>query len=323
MNCELLAWVARQDDLDLNLQGFLLRLARLADGEGRVALTQKEIAPLVGLKERQTRALLSQAASSGAIARQRRGGAGGGRVCDVLAFNLARNATGTIASLAEQPAADANDQVAPVATLRTEATGTKQQPATGTASPLATASGATSPVSNNPRACIEHASARAEPPTNITTTSELYPETDEPSSTVCGKSADVMPIGGGMLDANWLLSPDERAFANERGYLNGSCDELFGQFLDHCATKGPRMSASWRSEWRKWVRNQVRFDTQNGRRQTPHEASHVSAPSTSSDPLVRRERVSPTTAARMRRRAERASAGEPLDFGRVESQRIT
>lgn len=60
MLCTILAWVAAQTDLSLNLQGFLLRLANLIGPDGTIALTQTQIAARVGLKERQTRALLSK-----------------------------------------------------------------------------------------------------------------------------------------------------------------------------------------------------------------------------------------------------------------------
>lgn len=115
------------------------------------------------------------------------------------------------------------------------------------------------------------------------------------SEGVCGAREIAMPIGPGDLSLDWVLSPDDRAFAGERGYVNGSCDELFGQFLDHCATKGPRHSAHWRSEWRKWVRNQVKFDTERAQRNsgTSHD---VNSTRTSDGFDVRRPKVSASSA---------------------------
>lgn len=115
----------------------------------------------------------------------------------------------------------------------------------------------------------EHAGARVE--NNLLTKKNL--ELNSETLSVCG--AREMPVGGGDLDMAWTLSAEDRAFANERGFLNGSCDELFGQFLDHCATKGPRVSTRWRSEWGRWVRNQVKFDAERARRANlPTEANH-------------------------------------------------
>lgn len=116
----------------------------------------------------------------------------------------------------------------------------------------------------------EHAGARVE--NNLLTVSKLELNSETPS--VCGAGAREMPVGGGDLDMGWVLSAEDRAFANERGFLNGSCDELFGQFLDHCATKGPRISTRWRSEWGRWVRNQVKFDAERARRANNPEANN-------------------------------------------------
>lgn len=106
----------------------------------------------------------------------------------------------------------------------------------------------------------EHAGARVE--NNLLTKSNL--ELNSEPLSVCGARA--MPVGGGKLDMDWVLGAEDRKFANERGFLNGSCDELFGKFLDHCATKGPRISPRWRSEWGRWVRNEVKFDAERARR---------------------------------------------------------
>lgn len=103
---------------------------------------------------------------------------------------------------------------------------------------------------------IRNAGARATTKQITTSTSEDNPERPE------GVWEIVMPGGPGELNIDWVIGDVERKFANERGYLNGSCDELFGQFIDHCATRGPRQSPAWRSEWKKWVRNQIRFDAE-------------------------------------------------------------
>ena len=121
----------------------------------------------------------------------------------------------------------------------------------------------------------EHADARVE--NNLLTKKnlELNPET----LSVCDAGAREMPEFAGELDMDWSLSAKHRAFANERGYLNGSCDELFGQFLDHTATKGPRISTAWGSLWRKWVRREVKFDEERAQRANNPEATNDQRPS--------------------------------------------
>lgn len=163
---------------------------------------------------------------------------------------------------------------------------------------------------------IENASAGAE--NNLLTLEELYPDRAE---SVCGRP--VMPVGGGMLDMDWTLSDPDRAFANERGYLNGSCDELFGKFLDRCATKGPMQSPAWRSEWKKWVRNEVKFDTERAQRFPAQATFHDHASSATASP-IRREKISAATAQRERDRArlEAEARDRTIDLGRLESVRV-
>lgn len=136
----------------------------------------------------------------------------------------------------------------------------------------------------------EHAGARAEDNLKLLSKLELNPERVE---RVCG--AREMPAGGGNLDVDWVLSSKDRDFANERGFLNGSCDELFGQFLDRCTTHGPRTSLGWGAEWRKWVRNQVKFDTERAQRAKSSEANHDQSRNRDADPGVRRRQRSPLT----------------------------
>lgn len=90
MNCAILQWVADQDDLSLHLQGVLLRLSKLADEEGRIALGQAAIAPLIRLGERQTRAAIKELVSVKAVLRVRRGAVGRGRAPDMLTLNFER-----------------------------------------------------------------------------------------------------------------------------------------------------------------------------------------------------------------------------------------
>lgn len=287
MNCATLKWVADQDDLAPHLQGILLRLVKLMDDDGRISLAQAKIAPHVGLGERQTRQAIKDLVGKGALVRKRQGAVRKGRAPDLLSANFERQRDNGSTSPVSAEISD-NGEAPPLPPLSTK-TGDKLD--TGGASPLSRKkpdngdNAAASPVSefedaefvdNPPAPCIG-TGARAETLNLNTSGSEIHPDT--PS--VCGarERANPMPNGGGNLDPDWTLTDEQRAFANERGFLNGSCDELFGQFIDHCVTKGPRISTGWKSEWRKWVRNQVKFDTERAERAPKHEKSYDQSPS--------------------------------------------
>ena len=220
------------------------------------SITKAEIGSLVGVQERQVSTVLKQLEEKlSLVQKQRNGGSGKGRAPN---------------NYIVRP--DATGNPVPETWRRHQVAGSgNEQSSAGNPVPAKTSNQQSNTGSDGrsvaPAACgevlppIEHAAARGR--ANLkTTTTELYPERLE---LVCVGSP-VMPDGGGELDMSWVLSASQRAFANERGFLNGSCDELFGQFLDHCATKGPKLSASWRSEWGKWVRNEVKFNTERAQR---------------------------------------------------------
>lgn len=54
------------------------------------------------------------------------------------------------------------------------------------------------------------------------------------------------------------MPDDARAFAAERGFMNGTCDEMWTHFTAYHASKGT-LSASIPGHWRTWVQNQVKF----------------------------------------------------------------
>lgn len=222
------------------------------DESGLKAINKADIGALVGVSERHVTTLLKDL--EGKLIKKAKGEkVGRGRAPNRYVFRpdsvgapipddwITNSKSGT--EVHEQ-----NDKTDADAVFRVE----NQSPNSGTGSPVICGE-VLPPVK-------EHAGARVE--NNLLTKKnlELNPET----LSVC--VAREMPVGGGDLDLDWTLSAADRAFANERGFLNGSCDELFGQFLDHCATKGPRLSASWRSEWRKWVRREVKFDVERAQR---------------------------------------------------------
>lgn len=336
MNCAILQWVADQDDLALHLQAVLLRLVKLMDDDGRIRMAQAEIAPHVGLGARQTRQAIQDLVTAKALTRKRQGciakkgekGVGKGRAPDLLSANLERHRDN-----GDSPplSADLNDKgeappLPPISEQKRD-NGDKGAP-----SPVSVKSAdngdnaATLPLSqivdaeyvDNSPPHIEHADARAQLTLN-NTTSELHSEKAETSfESVAHACAKPMPNGGGELDPDWTLTDEQRGFAHERGFLNGSCDELFGQFIDHCVTKGPRISTGWKSEWRKWVRNQVRFDTERARapqKESSHDQRDRSTGAATRTGDVRRKR-DPVFDSIFGGEPEDAS---PLDYGRVDS----
>ena len=161
MNCALLQWVAQQDDLPPHLQAILLRLVKLMDEHGSVALSQADIAPHVRLGERQTRAAIKELVALGALHRKRRGAVRKGRAPDALSVNFERqHDTGS----ASPVSVDNSDSAvtSPVSTPPHDNGGS------GDPSPVsqkASDNGGMPPVSKKlPH--IENAPARAEPLTN-------------------------------------------------------------------------------------------------------------------------------------------------------------
>lgn len=263
MRCELFAWVARQTDLSLNLQGFLLRLVALADEDGRITLTQVEIARGVGLSERQTRTLLKEAATAKAIVRTRRGGAGAGRICDAITFSP--EATGNIAPVATQPAESATDQPVPVACGEAEATGNSAQPAIGSDAPEATATGEGHPVNKSEPPCIG-TGARAELEPNKLHTSETLPETEEDvGEGGVGEEGAPRPLPSEMTERM-------RFDAAKMGFKNGSGEEQFRKWREWHSAKRKTV-INFEQSFRNWLKKALEF---KGRRQQYREADKPS-----------------------------------------------
>lgn len=263
--CVWLTWAAQQMHITPHLQGVLVRLVTLMDAAGAVTLTQKEIAAAIRMSERQTRAAIADLVKGGVIERKRRGGVGAGRVCDVL---QAKTATGATPPLAMQPATDA---ISDSGDMTPEATGDKAQPATGGTSPLSQPasvdSGESPPVDSDPRACIEHASARAEANLKNTTSSEdnlQTPETrgsggfeldGDPSDTpkrVQRKRHQKFVATGETLPAE--ITDAMRTIATEAGLVNGTCEAQFNQWRRYHIENETVMTFVNRS-WQTWVNN--------------------------------------------------------------------
>lgn len=169
MNCALLAWAADQTQLTPHLQGILVRLVRLMDEHGALTLPQAQIAPAIHLGQTQTRAAIKALVEAGVIVRERRGSVGGGRQCDALHAKCdsigtsAVSATTTIS--ADLRRCGDNDDKADTTEHSTLSRNDSDDNA------------GSSPVDNEKPAHIEYAGARAHHQDNITTLSELNPET--------------------------------------------------------------------------------------------------------------------------------------------------
>lgn len=85
--CALLLWAASQEKLSLHLHGVLIRLVKLMDDAGAIAIAQTAISEQIGLGARQTRAAIKELVSAGALKRTRRGAVGRGRAPDLLSAN--------------------------------------------------------------------------------------------------------------------------------------------------------------------------------------------------------------------------------------------
>jgi len=59
------------------------------------------------------------------------------------------------------------------------------------------------------------------------------------------------------------FGPNDRQFAEERGYRGRAADSLWDAFENHAKAKGLGY-ADWHAAWRTWVLNQVRFDGERG-----------------------------------------------------------
>jgi hypothetical protein len=352
MNCDLLRWAADQTSLSPHLQGILVRLVRLMDDDGALAMKQTDIAPLIRLGERQTRAAIAALVEAKVIQRKRRGGLGGGRVCDALICNRPPIATGDIPPLSEQPAEIANCDNGGCSPL---ATGGNAQPATGETPPVSSAKTATSdnavelPVSviedaefvdNSPDACIG-TGARAETLNLNTSTPEIHPERTESSGSsvsapvkILNGSAASMPsfklaqILFAEVNSRWLdpcRSPDlNTTHPRIRAWMAAGADfdaDIVPTVKAVCAR--PRsepitLLGYFDKPIAAAIAKRKRAEAPLLIEETDDQSSR---PSNASAP-ERREPLNRATRNRLQRRAKRQADREAIDFGRMESERI-
>ena len=196
---------------------------------------------------------------------------------------------------------------------------------------------------DNDDALIRNASARVENKSSSIEL-ELYSETVESS----GNSAPRKFLNGsakGMLahelssklieiTNNPLLDARNHKLAATCGELRALIDDgadfdadIVPVVLDLCARKRGGQITTWKyftSAIRAAAADRMAIERQGANPIPPAEAKpHDSTPSTSVDGIrIRREPVSPATAARLQRRARREAERQPIDFGRVDSERV-
>lgn len=70
------------------------------------------------------------------------------------------------------------------------------------------------------------------------------------------------------------VSDNLRAYASEKGFVNGSVDEMFEAFRDHHMSRGS-MFVDWFAAWRTWVNKAVKFQQE---REQKHEQQRRNDP---------------------------------------------
>ena len=60
-------------------------------------------------------------------------------------------------------------------------------------------------------------------------------------------------------EANVILTPDMKKYAEQKGHNNGSTESLFEDFILHHKSKASKF-ADWSAAWMKWVRNDIKFN---------------------------------------------------------------
>ena len=244
MNCALLSWAADQTQISPHLQGVLLRLVRLMDDDGAIAMTQAQIAPRISLGETQTRASIKALAEAGVIIRKRRGGIKTGRQSDVLTANFTRNHDNSGVSLVPQNA---------------------ETPLVSSVSVIAPVDNAGSPPVDNPPRVSISTGARAETqPSNNYTKLELNPETEIPSGesvrafALTVTTPETKSKRGSRLSPDWQPSQREQAYAAVHGitgqWLTNMVDNFVGYWSNRPGKDGLKLD--WERAWEGEVRKE-------------------------------------------------------------------
>lgn len=181
---------------------------------------------------------------------------------------------------------------------------------------------------DNSAPLIRNASARVENKSSSIEL-ELNSERVEPSSggaLVLTAPSAKPDKRGSRMHADWRPGPSAMREAFKHGIVNGWCEATLENFIDYWLSvpgaKGVKL------DWDATFRNALRTEAK-ARRHVPAEYSTNGktydlqlAGAAEPNLRIRREPVSPATAARMQRRARREAERQPIDYGRVDSERI-
>lgn len=346
--CELLQWAADQEKLSLHLHGVLIRLVKLMDDAGAIGIAQTEIAPLIGLGARQTRAAIKELVAAGKLKRTRRGAVGRGRAPDLLSANC---------DIGEVPPLSENFHNGDTAPLSPPPSENSQNGDIGGASPLPMENhdsgdnAVTLPISviedaefvDNSPTPYKGTGARAQNLELITTGLELNPERVEqaaaaaPTKILNGSAKGMMAheLSSKLIEviAHPSLNPRNHRLAATCGELRALIDAGADFDLDIVPTvraicerrNGEQISsykyftAAIRDNARTRKAIEAQALTPITAEAIDHDlfarTSHAAAPE-------RREPLNLATRKRMQRRAKREAARGAIDGGRVDSERI-
>lgn len=345
--CQLLQWAADQEQLAIHLQGVLLRLVKLMDEHGAIAMAQAKIAPLIGLGERQTRAAIKELVGVGVLKRTRQGAVGRGRAPDLLTANYDNGDA--------SPLSD-NSHKGDTAPVSTPPRANFDNSDSGGASPVSAQkcdngdNAVELPVSviedaefvDNSPPPYKGTGARAQNLELITTGSEFNPERAEQAAAAPAKILN--GSAKGMLAhelSSTLIRVIDHPSLNPRNHrLAATCGELralidAGADFDLdivptvrsiCERKNGEQINSYKyfaaairdnSRARKAIEAQtiVPITAEANANDLFARTSYASAPE-------RREPLNLATRKRMQRRAKREAARGAIDGGRVDSERI-
>jgi hypothetical protein len=164
---------------------------------------------------------------------------------------------------------------------------------------------------DNPDTHIRNARARAAPDKNTTQVSEDNPESAEGVERAA--RAKRQP-NSGIPTLDLEMTDSMRKLADEAGFLNGTGEAAFLRWRAHRAKKGKTIF-NYAADFHAWILEDLRENNNRGSYAKP---SGAPQPATT----IRGERISKLTAARRERAAQRDAERQPINLGRVESERI-
>lgn len=280
MQCELLRWAADQTGITPHLQGILIRVVRMMEPDGSLALPQSAIALGVGLGETQTRAAIKALVTGGVLLRKRRGSVGEGRKSDVLQANFEHGQRANDNSGVSELSRDNSENV-DVSSVSPENRDNDDNSDTIGKSAVSRDNSGTPPVSNPPRACIEHAGARAETLKLITTSSSSNSEKPEcvseggpgedlfgavqpevetapPKPSKASSRGDEKLKRGSRLPPDWKPSERGLQYAFMHGIRDNWLDRTVDNFVGYWSNRAGKeaLKLDWDQAWEGEVRKE-------------------------------------------------------------------